>query len=600
MAGDQGSRVRILLAAIGSAAILGLLMAVILLTGKAEEQRPQSGAPALSWETLRNASYPSEFPRSKVAQLTNGLYEEEYVPGAATKLVIRLADMAGFGSLDGDQSPDAAVILIADPGGSGTFVYLVAVLNDDGRASPVATVLLGDRVAVRSLKVTNGEVEVRMRVRGPTDPFARLTREVTRVYLLQDGELSLREETATETPSTPPQDFVRDPQRLDVAPGRRPVTVEGTLKPGQIADFVLLAEEGQELNLSLASQFNNAILSAFGLLTESNLVTRNEYATSWSGRIPTSQDYAVKVISLAGNDLKYTLTVTLSPSSGGGRPTGNTGAATPTPTAQPSRPAPNPPASLKLSGTVDLEERTLAEVSTEASQFLENRAPKWGLAVILPDERVVYVANPDEQMETASVVKVFIMLTLLDRALQEGRFVDEDEVELLVPMITESDNDSTTQIWNLIGGGRSVKSYLSRVGVAGVEPYSGPYWGTSLASARAVALVFAKLAFGDILDETSRAFALELLRRVVPPQRWGISAGAEGQGSDRDLVALKNGWYLAEEGWRVNSAGVIIPRDVNEDAFAVAIMTNNQRSWSYGIATIEGSAARIHTVLHGF
>src|SRR3972149_9541386 len=108
MAGDQGSRVRILLAAIGSAAILGLLMAVILLTGKAEEQRPQSGAPALSWETLRNASYPSGFPRSKVAQLTNGAYEEEYVPGAATKLVIRLADIAGFGLLVSDESPYAA------------------------------------------------------------------------------------------------------------------------------------------------------------------------------------------------------------------------------------------------------------------------------------------------------------------------------------------------------------------------------------------------------------------------------------------------------------------------------------------------------------
>ncbi len=598
MAGGQGSRDRILVAAIGSAAILGLLAAVGLLTGKAEEQLAPSGAAALSWETLRNASYPSEFPRSKVAQLTNGLYEEEYIPGAATKLVIRLADIAGFGSLDSDQSPDAAVILIADPGGSGTFVYLVAVLNDDGRASPVATVLLGDRVAVRGLKVTNGELEVRMRVRGPTDPFARLTREVTRVYVLQDRELSLREETATEAPSTPPQEFVRDPQRLDLVPGGTPVTVEGTLTPGQIADFVLLAEEGQQLNLSLSSQFNNAILSAFGLVNESNLVTRNEYATSWSGRIPTSQDYAVKVISLAGNDLKYTLTVSLSPSTG----SSGTGAATPvvTPTAQPSRPAPNPPSSLKLSGTIDLQEWTLAHVSSDASQFLENRAPKWGLAVILPDERIVYVANADEQMETASVVKVFIMVTLLDRALQEGRLVDEDEVELLVPMITESDNDSTTQIWNMIGGGRSVKSYLSRIGVAGVEPYNGPYWGTSLASARAVALVFAKLAFGDILDETSRAFALELLRRVVPAQRWGISAGTEGKGSDEDIVALKNGWYPAEAGWRVNSAGVIIPRDLNADAFAIAVMTNSQESWSYGIATIEGGAARIHNVLHGF
>jgi hypothetical protein len=200
-------------------------------------------------------------------------------------------------------------------------------------------------------------------------------------------------------------------------------------------------------------------------------------------------------------------------------------------------------------------------------------------------------------METASVVKVFIMLTLLDRALQEGRFVDEDEAELIVPMITESDNDSTTQIWNAIGGGRSVKSYLTRIGVTGIEPYIGPYWGTTTASARATALVLAKLAFGDILDQPSRAFALDLLRRVVPSQRWGVSAGAEGAGSRRDIVALKNGWYPAEEGWRVNSAGVITPMDTNESPYAIAVMTNRQPSWAYGIATIEGTASRLRAAL---
>jgi hypothetical protein len=166
-------------------------------------------------------------------------------------------------------------------------------------------------------------------------------------------------------------------------------------------------------------------------------------------------------------------------------------------------------------------------------------------------------------------------------------------------MITESDNDSTTQLWNRLGGGRAVKAYLRRIGVGSIEPYDGPYWGTSLASARAVALVFAKLAFGDILDAPHRALALDLLGKVVPSQRWGVPAGAEGRGTDGDSLALKNGWYPAEAGWRVNSAGIVFPRDGNTPAYALAVMTNSQESWRYGIATIEGVATRVHAVLHG-
>ena len=55
--------------------------------------------PSLTWDALHNTEYPSEFPRGKIARLSNGVYEEEYVPGAATKLVIRMADFGAFGLL---------------------------------------------------------------------------------------------------------------------------------------------------------------------------------------------------------------------------------------------------------------------------------------------------------------------------------------------------------------------------------------------------------------------------------------------------------------------------------------------------------------------
>src|SRR5438270_132957 len=74
-------------------------------------------------------------------------------PGSAARIVVRLADVAAFGDLDGTGGLDAAVVLIGSGGGSGTFVELAAVLNDAGAARPVATTLLGDRILVREVTV---------------------------------------------------------------------------------------------------------------------------------------------------------------------------------------------------------------------------------------------------------------------------------------------------------------------------------------------------------------------------------------------------------------------------------------------------------------
>src|SRR5438046_2019929 len=66
--------------------------------------RPSPQQQALSWSTLRSATYPSEFTRSKQALLRDGVYEEEIAPGSATRLRILLADIVGFGNIDDDDS----------------------------------------------------------------------------------------------------------------------------------------------------------------------------------------------------------------------------------------------------------------------------------------------------------------------------------------------------------------------------------------------------------------------------------------------------------------------------------------------------------------
>ncbi|MBI2862173.1 MAG: hypothetical protein HYX89_05075 [Chloroflexi bacterium] len=603
-------RLWLLIALLGAAALAAVLVSFI-------PARDRGVPPDLSWEKLRNAAYPSEFPKSKVAQLADGVYEEEYVPGAATKLVVQMADVRGSGLLDQDETVDAAVILVSSPGGSGVFIYLVAVLNRDGEPDPVAPVLLGDRVAVRGVRIEDHKITVRMRVRGPDVPFAYLTHEVTRTYNLTGNQLVLESETEEDVPSVPAEEFSYNPERIERAIGAGPTKVEGLLKPGQIAHYVVRGEAGQKLVLSLRSEFKNAVLSAYGLDDETQLVSRTEFATDWSGVLLASQDYALKVITVAGYDLKYTLTIQLLPPT----PT-PTSVATPTPTLTPTvvstagptkipitTPTPAPtqpspsetPASIPqlFHGDLRLSEQPLAELSPDASEFLQSRAPAWGVAIIIPSHGTIYAANPDEQLEMASVVKVLILLEVLDQAAQEHRYVDEAELHLLWPMITESDNDSATKLWNQVGGGPAINNYLRRIGVSGIAPYNGPYWGTSIASARSISLVFAKLAFGDILDEPSRKLALTLLQRVIPSQRWGVSSAAEGQASHRDAVGLKDGWYPDDAGWRVNSAGFIVPSSGDEPSYTIAVMTNRQPTWNYGKATIGEVASRIHAALHG-
>jgi hypothetical protein len=65
--------------------------------------------------------------------LVEGRFEgAPYVPGGASRpVVMLLAEPRASGDLTGDAEPERAVVLAADSGGSGTFVYL-AVLGRDG------------------------------------------------------------------------------------------------------------------------------------------------------------------------------------------------------------------------------------------------------------------------------------------------------------------------------------------------------------------------------------------------------------------------------------------------------------------------------------
>jgi hypothetical protein len=132
---------------------------------------------------LNNATYPIE---SYIMPFTNGKYKDD-----AKQITAQiLAKPRAAGDLNGDGSPDSAVIISANYGGSGVFVYLSPVINESNIAKPLTGVLLGDRIRVTGLTIRNGLVTVTTLERKPDEPMTAKPSVVTRsTYKLEGDQL---------------------------------------------------------------------------------------------------------------------------------------------------------------------------------------------------------------------------------------------------------------------------------------------------------------------------------------------------------------------------------------------------------------------------
>jgi hypothetical protein len=145
--------------------------------------------PHLTLNQLKSGTYPLEFTANGQIQLVNGQATHDIMPDSASKLTVRLADQSAFGDLNDDGLDDAAIVLISNPGGSGTFYNLIAVLNQSGQPKGAVSLQLGDRVQLKSINIVGSQIKVDMITQGPSDPLCCPTLEVTQTYQLQGDQL---------------------------------------------------------------------------------------------------------------------------------------------------------------------------------------------------------------------------------------------------------------------------------------------------------------------------------------------------------------------------------------------------------------------------
>jgi beta-lactamase class A len=209
-----------------------------------------------------------------------------------------------------------------------------------------------------------------------------------------------------------------------------------------------------------------------------------------------------------------------------------------------------------------------------------------------PGKRLQCYLHSARQFDSASVVKVTILGTLLRKALIQHRYLTNAEAAEATAMITRSDNASATALWDELGHG-FLQRFLDLAGMRQTALGADGLWGLTQITAHDEVLLLRLLLHRNlVLDPVSRRYALGLMAQVIPSQRWGVPAGAPA----RLTVHVKNGWLPSvSHGWYVNSIGCFTGR---HGGYSIVILSDDNRTFAYGVGTVDAVARAINRDLN--
>ena len=194
--------------------------------------------------------------------------------------------------------------------------------------------------------------------------------------------------------------------------------------------------------------------------------------------------------------------------------------------------------------------------------------------------RRFYGYRPDHGEWSASVVKAMLLVSYLDLPAVRGRELRPDERAVLGPMIRASDNNDAQQIFDTVGQG-SLRALARRVEMTHFA--TSPVWGETLITPRDQTRFF--LDIDDFVAARHRAYAMRLLRSVIPAQRWGVGELAP----DGWRLYFKGGWGYGT-GLEDHQVALLTRGCAR---VAISVLTMYDGSHPYGKQTLKGIFARL-------
>jgi hypothetical protein len=221
-----------------------------------------------------------------------------------------------------------------------------------------------------------------------------------------------------------------------------------------------------------------------------------------------------------------------------------------------------------------------------ARDYAETRAGSVSFAAVGTGGEMVG-SRSGTRVSAASVLKVMFMVAYLRHPEVRDRPLRQQDRDLLEPMIRRSANEPATRIADMLGPG-PMERLAERAGMRDFS-YTRP-WGASQTSARDQALFMHEL--HRHLPSRHRDYALDLLTRIVPEQRWGIGEVPTPGWTPH----FKGGWG---SGTGAVDHQVALLRYEDGTRVAVAVMTTGNPDHEYGKTTLRGVFRRLLADLPG-
>lgn len=173
------------------AALIGAAAAASLAAcaGRGDERASGASDPAATPPDHKNIAYSIG---GQTVRLVDGIAQVPAAPGSAAKIITRYFGNEVRGDLNADGVDDVAFLLTQEPGGSGTFFYVVAALDLPSGLVGSQGLLIGDRIAPQTTELRpGGIIAVNYADREPDESFATAP-SVAKTILLKLNPTTMR------------------------------------------------------------------------------------------------------------------------------------------------------------------------------------------------------------------------------------------------------------------------------------------------------------------------------------------------------------------------------------------------------------------------
>jgi Beta-lactamase enzyme family len=220
-----------------------------------------------------------------------------------------------------------------------------------------------------------------------------------------------------------------------------------------------------------------------------------------------------------------------------------------------------------------------SERRTSAIRYLQTRSGVESFAFI-DDRGRLFQHRAWVRAPSASLLKAMLLVAYLNRSSVRTRALTDSDRRLLGPMIRWSDNATAGSVLNIVGAA-GLNRVARRADMRHFQLRSP--WGLSTTTARDQARFFYRI--DSLMPRRHRTYGMNLLRRIVVSQRWGIARVKP----DGWFIHFKGGWGSGTG--RVTHQSALLRTRTKR--IALSVITEWNPSHTYGTWTIRGIALRM-------